>query len=112
MKKIFFSLLVVLSTISCIQAQKTSFDKEALDNVMYATDKTDITFEKILNKYKGKIVVIDVWASWCSDCIKGLPKVKSCPLPLQMPHIKVHGMGVAPDLKDDPNACTVQTLEP
>jgi len=69
--------MVVFSTLSCIQAQKTSFDREALDNVMYATDKTDITFEKILEKYKGKTIVIDVWASWCSDCIKGLPKVKA-----------------------------------
>jgi len=77
MKKIFFSLMVVFSTLSCIQAQKTSFDREALDDVMYATDKTDITFEKILEKYKGKTIVIDVWASWCSDCIKGLPKVKA-----------------------------------
>lgn len=77
MKKILFSLMMAFSVLSCVQAQKTSFEKEALDNVMYATDKTDITFEKILNKYKGKTIVIDVWASWCPDCIKGLPKVKA-----------------------------------
>ena len=77
MRKIFLSLLVVFSTLSCMQAQKTSFEKEALDNVKFATDKTDITFEKILEKYKGKTVVIDVWASWCSDCIKSFPKVKA-----------------------------------
>lgn len=77
MRKIFLSLLVVFSTLSCMQAQKTSFDKEALDDVMFTTINEDITFEKILEKYKGQTVVIDVWASWCSDCIKGLPKLKA-----------------------------------
>lgn len=77
MKKLLLSLVVIISSISCTQAQKTSFDKEALNNVMMATDKSDITFEKILDENKGKIIVIDVWASWCADCIKGIPKVKA-----------------------------------
>lgn len=76
MKKILLSLVVIFSAISCTQAQKTSFDKEALKNVMMATDRSDITFEKILDENKGKVIVIDVWASWCADCIKGIPKVK------------------------------------
>ncbi|RZJ97820.1 MAG: TlpA family protein disulfide reductase [Flavobacterium sp.] len=76
MRKIFLSLLVVFSTLSCMQAQKTSFDQVALDDVMLTAQKEDITFSEILKKYEGKTVVIDVWASWCPDCIKGLPKVK------------------------------------
>ena len=28
-------------------------------------------------EYKGKTVLIDVWASWCPDCVKGMPKVKT-----------------------------------
>ena len=35
-----------------------------------------IRFSDILKTYKGKKVVIDFWASWCRDCIGGLPKVK------------------------------------
>lgn len=27
-----------------------------------------------LSKYRGKIIVIDVWGTWCSGCIKALPK--------------------------------------
>lgn len=76
MKKILLSLFVIISSISCTQAQKTTFTKEALSNVMMATDRSDITFEKILSENKGKIIVIDVWASWCADCLKGIPKVK------------------------------------
>ena len=28
-----------------------------------------------LDNLKGKYVYIDIWASWCGDCLKGLPKV-------------------------------------
>lgn len=76
MKKLLFSFAVALATVSCTQAQKTEFTPEALSSVMIATDKSETTFQQAIESNKGKIVVIDVWASWCSDCIKGLPKYK------------------------------------
>lgn len=54
-----------------------AFKKEALENQMIALDGSSVAFKDILKKYKGKTIVIDVWASWCSDCIKGMPKVKA-----------------------------------
>ena len=76
MKKILLSLFIIVTSIACSQAQKTSFEKEALNNVMMATDRSEIKFADILAANKGKIIVIDVWASWCADCIKNIPKVK------------------------------------
>lgn len=76
MKKILSILVIALSTLSCSQAQQTEFKEEALSNTMKSVENTDITFQEILKKYEGKTVVIDVWASWCPDCIKGMPKVK------------------------------------
>ena len=76
MKKLLFSFIVALATVSCTQAQKTEFSPEALASVMIATDKSETTFQKAIEANKGKIVVVDVWASWCGDCIKGLPKYK------------------------------------
>lgn len=35
-----------------------------------------ITFSKMLELHKGKKVVIDIWASWCRDCIVGLPTLE------------------------------------
>ena len=66
-KKLFVLTTLLISTLGCAQSEETAFKKEALENVMV----------KILKKYEGKTIVIDVWASWCSDCIKGMPKVKS-----------------------------------
>ena len=41
-----------------------------------ATDGSQVAFKNILKKYKGKTLVIEVWASWCSDCVKAMPKIK------------------------------------
>lgn len=77
MKKI-IALLVVLTTFSCSNsnAQKTAFSKEALSEKLLALDNGQVAFKDILKKYKGKTLVIEVWASWCGDCVKAMPKVK------------------------------------
>jgi thiol-disulfide isomerase/thioredoxin len=69
-------LLIAFISFSCSQAQKTSFSKEALSEKLLATDDSQVTFKNILKKYKGKTLVIEVWASWCGDCVKAMPKVK------------------------------------
>ena len=76
MKKIFLSLIVIVTAISCTTAQKTEFSKEALAHKLVALDGNDVAFKDILDKYKGKTLVIEVWASWCGDCVKAMPKIK------------------------------------
>lgn len=76
MKKLILLFTLSLAFTSCNAQNKTEFSKQALENVMTTIENEPITFEEILNQYKGKTIFIDVWASWCSDCIKGMPKVK------------------------------------
>ena len=75
MKKI-FALLVTFAIVSCSNAQKTKFSKEALSETLLATDGGQVAFKDILKKYKGKTLLIEVWASWCGDCVKAMPKLK------------------------------------
>lgn len=54
---------------------ENKFRQEAYNQTLKTIEGTIITFEEALEQYKGKPVLIDVWASWCPDCIKGMPKV-------------------------------------
>ena len=74
MKKILATLALGLGLTSC-QAQ-TEFSKESLAAKLTTVDKQDISFDEILKQNEGKVVVIEVWASWCSDCVKSMPQVK------------------------------------
>jgi len=76
MKKTLLLFAVIIATISCSNAQQKEFSKEALAGKLTTTEGTEITFKEVLEKYKGKTVVMEVWASWCSDCVKAMPKVK------------------------------------
>jgi len=78
MKKLFFALalLVVGATAFRSFSEKTTFSKEALSETLLSTDGSQVPFKDILSKYKGKTVVIEVWASWCGDCVKAMPKIK------------------------------------
>ncbi|MEZ7504886.1 TlpA family protein disulfide reductase [Flavobacterium sp. Arc2] len=77
MKKI-FALLVGFLTFSCSNSNtdKTAFSKEALSETLLATDGSQVAFQDVLKKHEGKTVVIEMWASWCSDCVKAMPKIK------------------------------------
>jgi len=76
MKKL-FALVIALATFSCTSnAQKTSFSETALSETLLTTNGGQIAFKDILKNHKGKTTVIEVWASWCGDCVKAMPKVK------------------------------------
>ena len=55
---------------------KTTFSKEALAQKIMDKDGKTTTISKILAKHKGKILVLDLWASWCRDCLNAMPKAK------------------------------------
>ena len=76
MKKI-FALFIAFVAISCTNAQqKTTFSKVALSEKLLSTNDSQVAFKDILKKYKGKTLVVEVWASWCGDCVKAMPKIK------------------------------------
>ena len=69
-------LIVVLSITSCNSQSPTQFSQEALNDTFISLKGESIQFQGILKKHKGQTILIDVWASWCRDCVKGMPKVK------------------------------------
>jgi thiol-disulfide isomerase/thioredoxin len=76
MKKIICILILAISFFSCKTETPKAFSEEALNDTFITIKGDSIQFKDILESHKGKTIVIDVWASWCSDCIKGMPKLK------------------------------------
>jgi thiol-disulfide isomerase/thioredoxin len=77
--------IACLLFLSCNAQEPTSFSKEALNDTFITLEGENISFNEILKKYKGSTIVIDIWASWCKDCVGGMPKVKA----LQKEHQEV-----------------------
>jgi hypothetical protein len=57
------ALFVALASFSCSKAQKKEFSKETLAENVTAIDGSEVSFKSIIEKYKGKTVVLEFWAS-------------------------------------------------
>ena len=76
-------LLCFLTTISYSQNNPAPeylinkpFSKEILGFKLTNMDGDKVSLGKIIEAHKGRIIVIDFWASWCRDCLKDFPFVK------------------------------------
>lgn len=65
-KKILFSFLFAAFAVSFAYAEKAS------DFTLQGTDGKAVT----LSDYKGKVVFLDFWASWCPPCRASIPAIK------------------------------------
>ncbi len=76
MKKLLCLFSVLLFSISCTKAQKQFFTPQALSSTLITENNSKITFQEILKNNQGKPIVLEVWASWCGDCVKNMPNIK------------------------------------
>lgn len=52
------------------------FKESTLQKKFITLEGKEKTFGSMLSENHGKTIVIDIWASWCPDCIKGIPSVE------------------------------------
>ena len=53
-----------------------------------------------LEQYRGKVVLLDFWATWCPPCVAGLPRVKSVWEKLHKEGFEVIGMSYDEERKE------------
>ena len=92
MKKM-LAIFIAFASFSCSQAQKTNFSPVALNEKLLSLTDQQVAFKDILKKNKGKTVVVEMWASWCGDCVKAMPKLKA----LQANHPEVNYVFISMD---------------
>jgi thiol-disulfide isomerase/thioredoxin len=52
-----------------------AFTEEVLESVLYTTKGEKTSLGQVLDSLKGKIVLIDFWASWCRTCVGEAPHI-------------------------------------
>ena len=77
MKYIIVITLFITTILSCQNRVETQFSEKALKDELINLQDESVSFKSILEQHKGNTIFIDVWASWCKDCLKGLPGVKT-----------------------------------
>tara|TARA_B110001454_G_C12507132_1_gene345204 strand:+ start:74 stop:559 length:486 start_codon:yes stop_codon:yes gene_type:complete len=78
-------LLLSLFFVGCTLKAPTDFSEKALNDTMFNMENKELPFKEILKMHKGKKVLLNVWASWCRDCIVAMPKLKE--LQANNPHV-------------------------
>jgi len=74
--KLLIGILVVSITTQCSNS-KTSESDTAESNFADGVQLTDLDGNDIkLSDYKGKTIILNIWATWCKPCIKELPSME------------------------------------
>lgn len=85
MNKVYTLFLFIILSLNTSLAQnnippdylkKQDFPDSVKNLVIQKLNGEKITFANTIEMYKGKKIVLDIWASWCRDCIIGLPKLE------------------------------------
>lgn len=84
------NILIIVLAFICLQSKLKGQDKKAIDvtskGIQIGQKVPDITINNIhnyktksvkLSDFKGKLIILDFWATWCSPCVAMIPKMDS-----------------------------------
>lgn len=95
MKRLFLLIAVLLVTVGCYTGSRPQHVGSA------AKDFTvrDSDHQVSLNQFRGQVVVLNFWATWCPPCTQELPSMMAMQNQLRSRGVVV--LGVSIDVDDD-----------
>lgn len=72
----YLSILCLFFLFNCTTKTPTVFSKKALLEELFVEDGTATTLQEVIAAHAGKKIVVEVWASWCRDCLVSFPRIK------------------------------------
>jgi thiol-disulfide isomerase/thioredoxin len=67
--------LTVLFVASGLFVSYTNAQSDHSNQIHYITDAT-VDFDGLIKKFKGKVIYVDMWATWCRPCRQELKQTK------------------------------------
>lgn len=77
MIKIFYKISLFFLLLFIVSCRKTpeNFNSNTLNQTIYDSQKNEYLLGEVIEN-QAPFTVLEVWASWCGDCVKALPKVE------------------------------------
>lgn len=72
-----YNIAITNAYVKNIKLNNQSFSQNTLKSIFETKEDKEISFEKVLKKHKGKVIYMDVWASWCGPCKVEMPYSKN-----------------------------------
>jgi peroxiredoxin len=77
-----FLFIVGVGVIVLLQTKDSSFNLTGKPRVVKGVSAPNFTFSDLDGKmvsladYKGKVVLLNIWATWCSPCVEEMPSME------------------------------------
>ncbi|MFT6866767.1 MAG: thiol-disulfide isomerase/thioredoxin [Cyclobacteriaceae bacterium] len=75
MKKPLALLIAAFISLSLLPVNQPKLSEAALTAKIIGIDGEETSLRDILAQFPNQEIFIDLWASWCKDCIVGFPKI-------------------------------------
>ena len=101
--------------LSIVTEQKANREKLNASNrtigvLTNLVNDNQLTFEEILSSNKGKVVLVDFWASWCAPCRKEMPHLKNLKSKFKDNELKVIEISIDKDYSSWVRASKLENL--